>query len=57
MKNEKNAKRDSMATLGVEDSSTISPGEENPKVVKMSKDKLKDKKPLETPTFFSIQRD
>jgi len=59
-------KRDNLATFGVEDHSTIKVDDDNPNVIKMTKEKLlevdglewnKNNPPLDTPTFFSRQRD
>ena len=50
-------KRDNLTTFGVEDLDTIKIEKENPMVKKMTPKELEKKEPLETPTFFSVQRD
>lgn len=49
-------KKDNLATFGVEDPREIIIDKENPNVTKMTKEELKNNPPLETPTFFSRQR-
>ena len=50
-------KKDNLATFGVEDLDTIKIEKENPMVKKMTQEELEKKEPLDTPTFFSTQRD
>ena len=50
-------KKENLATFGVEDLDTIKIEKSNPNVIRITKDNIEEYEPLETPTFFSIQRD
>ncbi len=57
MKENEFTRRNNLATFGVEGLDKIKIKKENPMVKKMIQEELEKKEPLETPTFFSTQRD
>lgn len=50
-------KQENLATFGVEDLDTIKVEKNNPNVIRVTKENIEELEPLDTPTFFSTQRD